>query len=178
MPNIPANPQGPKLPSPRRDYWMFEFTREQAAKFDEAMHARGVRVDRHSEHTTRDLQSQHTETRVDGTLERGEDFAEFTLKGVPVVADEQGTQINPGGSVLTVRVAWIPSDEPRVRRLAEEIALAFPGTTVMSSESLNQTLSRMDWWKSVAGVGCFILVAVIVLGVLALAFYGAVRLWF
>ncbi|NBV24664.1 MAG: hypothetical protein EBS05_22435 [Proteobacteria bacterium] len=153
---------------------------EQVAQFDTAMQSRGVAVERETESVTRDLQSHSVETRVTGCLKREADFAEFTLEGVPQVTNAQGAAANYGGCML--RIGTLTDlhghQDAGEKRLADEVAQAFPGTLEMSPESLNQTLSRVDWWKNLAGVSCLILVAAIVFGLLALALYGAVKLFF
>lgn len=180
MPDAPADVQPLGRPNRRRNFWVFALNAEQVAQFDTAMQARGVAVERDTERVTRHLQSQTVETRVTGCLRRDADFAEFTLDVAPQTEGAQFVPADPGGGMLTVGTLTDLQghEDAGERRLADEVAQAFPGTLEMSPESLDKDLSRVHWWKNFAGIGCLLLGGIVILGVLALAFYGAVQLFF
>lgn len=142
------------------------------------MRLRGVVVERQLEHTTKDLRSGAIEKRVDGILVNGEDLAEFSMKQGSIYKDVSSPQINPEGCVLTVKIAWLSTNEPTVRKIAEEIVAAFPGTTVMSPDSLTDESAQTSIWHQLLVVGWLIVMAVVVLGVVAVAFSEAARLLF
>ena len=180
MPDAPSDVQPLGRPGRRRNGWLFGLNAEQVVQFETAMQARGVTVERDTESVTRHLQNRTVETRVTGCLRREADFAEFTLEVGPQTESAQIVPANPGGGMLTIGTLTDLQgyEDAGERRLVDEVVQAFPGTLEISPELLDQTLSRVNWWKNVAGVGCLALGALIVLGVLALAFYGAVQLLF
>ena len=158
--------------------WKFVLTAEHLARFDSALHGRGIEVQRDIEDTARRFQTGTLEKVITGTFVRGADRVEFRLQSIQTTA-EAAVSVAPDSSILTIGTLTYAQryEEPMERRMADEIEQAFPEALASSPSVVQLPGGGIQLWKTVVVFFCVLFIWAVWLFVFWLVFGGASKLF-